>query len=68
MTPLGATVQVDAYPLVFQQKTLMGTSYGNAHPPRDIPRIADLYRASWTSTRWCRAATPSARSTRALPR
>jgi S-(hydroxymethyl)glutathione dehydrogenase/alcohol dehydrogenase len=45
MTPLGATVQVDAYPLVFQQKTLMGTSYGNAHPPRDIPRIADLYRA-----------------------
>ena len=45
MTPLGAKVSVDAYPLVFQQKTLMGTSYGNAHPPRDIPRIADLYRA-----------------------
>jgi S-(hydroxymethyl)glutathione dehydrogenase/alcohol dehydrogenase len=45
MTPLGTKVSVDAYPLVFQQKTLMGTSYGNAHPPRDIPRIADLYRA-----------------------
>jgi Zn-dependent alcohol dehydrogenase len=45
MTPLGAQVRIAAYPLVFQQKTLMGTSYGNAHPRRDIPRIADLYKA-----------------------
>ena len=43
MTAMGQRASVDAYGLVSQQKTLMGTSYGNARQRIDIPRMADLY-------------------------
>jgi S-(hydroxymethyl)glutathione dehydrogenase/alcohol dehydrogenase len=43
MTAMGQRAGVDAHKLVAQQKTLMGTSYGNARQRVDIPRIVDLY-------------------------
>ncbi len=43
MAPEGDLARIDAYKLVAQQKTLMGTGYGNARQRIDIPRMVDHY-------------------------
>lgn len=45
IAPAGERPGIDASSLVLQQKTLMGTSYGNARPRVDIPRMVELYKA-----------------------
>lgn len=42
---VGATVEVPINPLVQQEKRLIGSLYGSANTPVDIPRLLDLYRA-----------------------
>ncbi len=45
MAPDGQQARINAFKLVSEQKTLMGTAYGNAQQRIDIPRMVDLYRS-----------------------
>ncbi|MEU6264537.1 zinc-binding dehydrogenase [Saccharopolyspora shandongensis] len=42
---VGATVPVPINPLVQQEKRLIGSLYGSANTPVDIPKLVDLYKA-----------------------
>lgn len=42
---VGTTVAVPINPLVQQEKRLIGSLYGSANIPVDIPKLLDLYRA-----------------------
>ena len=43
LAPDGALARINAYKLASEQKTLMGTAYGNARPRVDIPRMVAHY-------------------------
>lgn len=45
MAPVDHRASIDPYQLVRDQKTLMGTGYGNARQRIDIPRMVEHYRA-----------------------
>ncbi|MGW5611056.1 zinc-binding dehydrogenase [Streptomyces sp. NPDC003753] len=42
---VGATVPVPVNPLVQQEKRLVGSLYGSANTPVDIPKLLDLFKA-----------------------
>jgi S-(hydroxymethyl)glutathione dehydrogenase / alcohol dehydrogenase len=39
------TINVSAFDLLFQEKTLKGSFYGSTRPHNDMPRLLELYRA-----------------------
>ncbi len=39
------TINVSAFDLLFQEKTLKGSFYGSTRPYHDMPRLLDLYKA-----------------------
>ena len=43
--PAGAEVSLPLGPMVFEERTVMGSFYGSGQPRQDIPALADLYRA-----------------------
>jgi Zn-dependent alcohol dehydrogenase len=45
LTAVGATVPVPVNELVQQQKRLVGSLYGSANPPVDVPRLLALHAA-----------------------
>jgi Zn-dependent alcohol dehydrogenase len=45
LTAVGATVPVPVNELVQQQKRLVGSLYGSANPPVDVPRLLALSAA-----------------------
>ncbi|RKS77472.1 S-(hydroxymethyl)glutathione dehydrogenase/alcohol dehydrogenase [Motilibacter peucedani] len=45
LSAVGATVPVPVNELVQQQKRLVGSLYGSANPPVDLPRLLELYAA-----------------------
>jgi len=40
-----ATIPLETFPLVFQERTVMGSIYGSSRPRIDIPMLIDLYMA-----------------------
>ena len=44
ITPAGTTTALPGALWTRQEKTVTGTYYGSAHPRRDFPRYADLWR------------------------
>jgi S-(hydroxymethyl)glutathione dehydrogenase/alcohol dehydrogenase len=40
-----ATIPLETFPLVFQERTVMGSIYGSSRPRIDIPTLIDLYMA-----------------------
>lgn len=45
LAPDGERARINAYQLVSEQKTLMGTAFGDARQRVDIPRMVEHYRA-----------------------
>ena len=45
IAPAGAEVSLPLGPMVFEERTVMGSFYGSGQPRQDIPALADLYRA-----------------------
>ncbi len=40
-----ATIALETFPMVFQERTVMGSIYGSARPRVDVPALIDLYMA-----------------------
>jgi Zn-dependent alcohol dehydrogenase len=43
ISPMGSSTNLPGAIIARQEKTVMGSYYGSAHPARDFPRLADLY-------------------------
>jgi S-(hydroxymethyl)glutathione dehydrogenase/alcohol dehydrogenase len=43
IAPMGSSTNLPGAVLTRQEKTVMGTYYGSANPPRDFPLYGDLY-------------------------
>ncbi|MFB0506178.1 MAG: zinc-binding dehydrogenase [Thermodesulfobacteriota bacterium] len=39
------TIPLETFPMVFQERTVMGSIYGSARPRVDVPMLIDLYMA-----------------------